>query len=189
MDVAEAHLAEVGYMGISLEGIAREVGVSKPALYYHFLEGKEELFVAIAHRSLRRVREGLERAVSTADDGAGKLRAVARWIMAERERGHPLAELDDVSRFVAERHHAALTEGFHDSLYLPIRRIVGSAVESGEFRNGDPDFLTWSFLGLASGMLDVERTTFNSPVLPAISTDADDVADGMMDLFLNGVRQ
>jgi hypothetical protein len=36
MDVAEAQLLKIGYMGISLEEVASEVGVSKAALYYHF---------------------------------------------------------------------------------------------------------------------------------------------------------
>ena len=40
MDVAEMHLGGSGYLGISLEEVAREVGVSKPALYYHFPQGK-----------------------------------------------------------------------------------------------------------------------------------------------------
>ena len=32
MDVAETHLGGGGYLGVSLEEVAREVGVSKPAL-------------------------------------------------------------------------------------------------------------------------------------------------------------
>lgn len=189
MDVAETHLAKVGYKGISLEQVAREVGISKPSVYYHFPEGKEQLFVAIAHRSLRRVHEGMERAMSDAKDGAGKLRAAAGWLMAQSEEGHPLKELDDVSRFVDERHHEALAEGFHDSCYQPIQRVISSAIESGEFREGDPNFLTLSFLGLASGLLDVERTTLGSPVLRAIPRNAGDVADAMIDLFLKGVSK
>src|SRR3712207_9411055 len=68
MNVAEAHLGEGGYLGVSLEEVAREVGVSKPALYYHFPDGKEELFVAIAHRALGEHRNGLERAISSAGE-------------------------------------------------------------------------------------------------------------------------
>lgn len=187
MDVAEAHLSRVGYRGLSLLEVAREVGISKPSVYYHFPEGKEQLFVAIAHRSLRRVREGMERAMSGADDGATKLRAATVWLMTQSEEGNPLKELDDVSRFVDEQHQEALSEGFRDSCYGPIRRVISSAIESREFREDDPDFLTWSFLGLVSGMLDVERTTFSSSSL-AFHTfqGGDDVAERMMNLFLNG---
>ena len=81
MDVAEARLAGVGYLGVSLEEVAREVGVSKPALYYHFPGGKEELFVEIAHRALRLTRESLERVMSGPGSGAERMRAAARWLM------------------------------------------------------------------------------------------------------------
>ena len=195
MDIAEAHLSKVGYMGISLEEVAREVGVSKAALYYHFPGGKEELFVAIGHRSLARVREGLERAMSGATDGAGKLRSVARWLMAERERGRPMSELRDMARFVGEGHRAELAESFYADHYAPIRRVVASAVESGEFRDDDPDFLTWAFLGLASGMLDVgsmpdsAAAEAGSSASPRPSLSGAEAADRMVDLFLNGALQ
>jgi AcrR family transcriptional regulator len=104
MDVAERHLGEGGYLGVSLEVVAREVGVSKPALYYHFPGGKEGLFVAIAHRALAHHRDGLERAIAAHEAGADKLRAVARWLMSESNQDHPMDELRDLTRFVSEQH-------------------------------------------------------------------------------------
>jgi AcrR family transcriptional regulator len=52
-------LGKGGCLRVSLEEVARDVGVSKPALYFHFLEGNEELFVAIAHRALEQYRAEL----------------------------------------------------------------------------------------------------------------------------------
>jgi AcrR family transcriptional regulator len=140
MDVAEAYLSKVGYMGVSLGEVAREVDVSKAALYYHFPGGKEELLVGIGHRALARVREGLERAMAEADDGAGKLRAVAGWLMAERQSGRPMSELRDMARFVDEEHRAELAERFYADHYAPIRRVVASAIESGESPRRRPRF-------------------------------------------------
>lgn len=186
MDVAEAHLIKKGYLGVSLEEIAREVGVTKPALYYHFSGGKEQLFVEITHRSLRRAREGLEREMSAEESGAGKLRAAARWLMADRDRGRAMGELKDIADRVGEEYRAGLNEGFFADLYNPIHRAIASAVESGEFRDDDPEFLTWAFLSLASGMMEVED-------MPAQITPGTDQSGGertaeeMVGLFLNGV--
>lgn len=187
MDVAEARLAEVGYLGVSLEEVAREVGVSKPALYYHFPGGKEELFVELTHRALRHTRENLERVMSGPGGGAESLHAAARWLMEEHERGLPMGELRDVAKFVAENHRAGLAEGFYGSLFGPIRRVIAAAVESGEFRDNDPDFLALSFLGLALGMMGVRSAPDAAPgggkPRPAGSAEA---ADRMVDLFLDG---
>jgi AcrR family transcriptional regulator len=186
MDVAEMHLGGGGYLGVSLEEVAREVGVSKPALYYHFPRGKEELFVAIAHRALEHHREGLERAMAAHDSGAAKLRAVARWLMSESKGEHPMGELRDLTRFVSEQHQLELAEGFFGSLYGPIHRAISSAVESGEFSENSPEFLTWAFLSLLSGMLQVNDAPAG-PALPEVGRTAEGMADRTVDLFFNGV--
>src|ERR687893_1723461 len=187
MDVAEAHLGEAGYLGVSLEEVAREVGVSKPALYYHFPQGKEELFVAIAHRALAHHREGLERAMAAHDSAADKLRAVARWLMSEGNQEHPMDELRDLGRFVGEQHQVELAEGFFGSLYGPIHRAVSSGVESGEFSENSPELLTWAFLSLLSGMLRVHNASAG-PSLPEATRTAEGMADSTVNLFHNGVQ-
>jgi AcrR family transcriptional regulator len=186
MDVAEMHLGGSGYLGVSLEEVAREVGISKPALYYHFPRGKEELFVAIARRALAHHRDGLERAMAAHDSGADRLRAVARWLMSESNQDHPMDELRDLSRFVSEQHQLELAEGFFGSLYGPIHRAISSAVRSGEFSENSPEFLTWAFLSLLSGLLQVNNTP-SGPVLPQATRTAEGMADSTVDLFLNGV--
>lgn len=183
MDVAESHLARQGYRGVSLEAIAGEVGVSKPALYYHFPEGKEQLFVEIAHRSLGRVLAGLEEAMGRAGSGAGKLGAAARWLVEEGERGHPVNEMRDVARFASEEHHGALAEDFRRSFYGPIHEVISSAIRSGEFRDAGAESMTWAFLGLMSGMLDVHGVPRGEE-----RGDAAEMADGMVGIFLGGVR-
>ena len=164
----------------------KEVGVSKPALYYHFPQGKEELFVAIAHRALAHHREGLERAMADHEAGADKLRAVARWLMSEGNQEHPMDELRDLGWFVGEQHQVELAEGFFVSLYGPIHRAISSAVQSGEFSENSPEFLTWAFLSLLSGMLQVNSAPAG-PTLPEATRTAEGMADRTVELFLDGV--
>ena len=186
MDAAEAHLAKGGYLGVSLEEVARDVGVSKPALYYHFPEGKEEIFVAVAHRALEQHGEGLQRAISSAGDGASRLRAIARWLMSERARDHPVGELRNVGNFMNEQHRAELATAFFGSLFAPIHGVISSAVESGEFKDNSVEFLTWAFLSLLSGMVEVEEMPSGSPAQDTIRSSETKV-DTIVDLFLTGV--
>ena len=114
--------------------------------------------------------------------------------MAERESGRPMSELRDMARFVDEEHRAELAERFYADHYAPMRRVIAAAVESGWFRS-DPDFLTWAFLGLASGMLDVQgvpdsAAQASSTSAPSrLSLGGAAAADRMVDLFLNGALQ
>ena len=95
---------------------------------------------------------------------------------------------------VAEEHRAGLAEGFYGSLFGPIRRTIAAAVESGEFRDNDPDFLALSFLGLALGMMEVGGPPGGPPgdapggdwSGPPTTIGATEAADRMADLFLGG---
>lgn len=51
VEKAKSLFIEHGYHGLAMREIAEQVGVSKPALYYHF-KSKEELFCAVLNSSL-----------------------------------------------------------------------------------------------------------------------------------------
>ena len=96
-------------------------------------------------------------------------------------------ELRDLTRFVSEQHQVELAEGFFGSLYGPLHRAISSAVESGEFSENSPEFLTWAFLSLLSGMLQV-NTAPAGPTLPEATRTPEGMADCTVDLFLDGVQ-
>lgn len=97
-----------------------------------------------------------------------------------------MSELRNLTRFVSEQHQAELAEGFFRSLYGPIHRAISSAVESSEFRENNPEFLTWAFLSFLSGMLEVKNIPAGAP-LPDVTQTAEGLADRTVNLFLNGV--
>ena len=97
-----------------------------------------------------------------------------------------MGELRDLGRFVSQQHQLELAEAFFGSLYGPISRAICSAVELGEFSENSPEFLTWAFLSLLSGMLQVNNIPAG-PSLPEATRTAEGMADSAVDLFLNGV--
>ena len=54
IEKAKSLFIEHGYRGFSMREIAEKVGVSKPALYYHFKD-KEELFCAVLNNGLEEI--------------------------------------------------------------------------------------------------------------------------------------
>ena len=67
--------ARHGYQGSSIDRIAREVGVTKGALYYHFRDKEDLLFAAVTERVGEFERKVL-RDVEPARDALGTLRRV-----------------------------------------------------------------------------------------------------------------
>jgi TetR/AcrR family transcriptional repressor of nem operon len=77
LDVAERLVQERGFNGFSYADVAKELGITKAALHYHF-PGKAELGEALVERYSRRFGEALV-AVNARDiDAADKLRAYAQ---------------------------------------------------------------------------------------------------------------
>ncbi len=77
LDVAERLVQERGFNGFSYADVAKQLGVTKAALHYHF-PGKAELGEALIERYARRFGEALA-AVNERDiDPADKLRAYAQ---------------------------------------------------------------------------------------------------------------
>jgi AcrR family transcriptional regulator len=77
LDEAQALFSERGYVGTTVQQVADRLGMTKAALYYHFPQGKAEIFVELMRRHVRRLHQGLARAVEageTARERLGELR-------------------------------------------------------------------------------------------------------------------
>ncbi len=54
LEVAERLFLAKGFKGVSMKDIADEVQVTTAALYYHFPEGKQDLFLSMVQRTMRK---------------------------------------------------------------------------------------------------------------------------------------
>jgi len=75
MSVAIDCFARLGYQGTSIERIARDAGVTKGALYYHFRDKEDLLFAAVKDR-IGGFNRSVMQSVAPADDGLAALRRV-----------------------------------------------------------------------------------------------------------------
>lgn len=188
LNVAEAHLTRLGYRGVSLHAIAKEVGLSKPSLYHHFPDGKEELFVAILDRSLGAARTALESVISSHRSPTEQLRAAMHWLMHEPERGRGIELMHDVTRFVDEKYHAAVADAYLNAHYRPIHEVIAAGVRADEFRAVDPVFVTWSILGLIGGLMEVNLLAPTTPA-PRIDGGEAQLAEEALDFLLHGIAK
>jgi AcrR family transcriptional regulator len=150
LDITERLLYEKGYMGMSLSEVAQHIGIRQAALYYYFPQGKEQLCLEVAHRSMEKDVQGFASSIASQKTATEQLKAVAQWIVSKPKRTDKV--IIDMSRFVNAEHQAILGENFIKKLYLPIHNLLLWGIENGEFRRHDAAATTWLFLSMLNGL-------------------------------------
>lgn len=129
-------LGEVGYAGLTMERVAREAGVGKPALYRRYRDKPELVVAAILATELPPMEgadlgdsfEEMRVAMAGLPPDAVRYTALIGGLIAEHER------------------HPELIETFRAALLLPRRAVVMAAIERGQRRgdiraDADPEML------------------------------------------------
>ncbi|UGS38425.1 TetR/AcrR family transcriptional regulator [Capillimicrobium parvum] len=137
--VANALLYERGYSGTSLTAIAREVGISAPALYWHFAS-KEELCFTAVEAELRRFVEAFDpcKDADLAPDERLSM-FVRTYVRAKLEQGKRLrmpgasGSYGQVRDALGAEHQAQLDELQRRVLTL-VQSILESGRDAGTFR-------------------------------------------------------
>jgi TetR/AcrR family transcriptional regulator len=179
--------SEKGFRGATTRELAAAVGVSEPVLYQHFAT-KSDLYAAIIDtksQDVRSLTEGLASYIEVGDDRAF-LTHLADVILDffEHDPGYlRLLLFSSLERHeLADRFHERQARGFLQAVIGYIERRV----EQGAFREGiDPNLIAMSFIGMVAhyGQDHVLSELKDWP------QDRKVVVDGMVSIFLNGVRK
>ncbi len=134
-----------GHRGTTLDGIARRLGVTKAALYYH-VKNKEELSYLCHQASLEIGVEGIRQARTRGRSPDEQLRiAVAYYIeeMSDQLRG-TVALLEEGA--LSPRHHRRII-ALRDEYEAMLRSLIAEGVASGVFVPCDPKLVGFAILG------------------------------------------
>jgi AcrR family transcriptional regulator len=117
-------LGEVGFARMTMEAVAREAGVGKPALYRRY-GSKAELAVAAIATQLTPME------LPDLGDAIAELRLLAEEGLPHDAEGY----LALIGGLMAERaHHPELIAAFRDALLNPRRAIVAEVIRRGQQR-------------------------------------------------------
>ena len=173
--------ASHGYAEVSVDEIVRAARTTKPMLYYYF-QSKAGLYAAVAEEAFGRLRAGYGPASDPALAPIERLRAFVRADFAN------MRESPDLARFIYRTAYAAprdAPEIDYWSLFLPsfssVIQIIEAAQAAGLVRPAPPPELALGLFGLIGVRAQVHLAG------PMGSLLSDDAADGLVDLFLNGV--
>ncbi len=172
-----------GYAGTSVQDILREVGVSKPALYYHF-ESKAGLFRAILDHAFDECLGLMKAGIAGLPPGEQQLVAVAHAMFRFASSQADLTRLVFASLFAAPGEVPAecMDPSRRRRNFELVRELLGQAREAGVVaRKADPDDLAHAFLGSISHRI-------RSQLLTGQGTLDLVLARRLVDLFLDGAR-
>lgn len=152
LEVAEQLYMERGYRAVSLRDIANALAIKQASLYYHFPEGKEQLFQAVVERALRRHQAGIEAIVTKERPHLRQqLLDVVAWFNSQPPLNFTAMTHTDMPALQPER-MKALERSAYISLFHPIMRIFTGAMERGEIRQSNPAMLAGTVIAILSGL-------------------------------------
>lgn len=188
VEAFSARLAAQGYLGVSLDAVAVDVGVRKASLYHHFPDGKEALYREAALAYVEREQARVAAALGAADDLEGRLVALALLQGEPPAAGPDLGQqVFDATRHVSDDTRSVVSTAYCSALIDPVVALVRDAVAAGEL-TGEPEFLAWSFLHLAQGIQPMPDDVAMPPDQRGTRPAADGQARAVVRLFLDGAR-
>ncbi len=136
LDAASGLFLKYGYEGTTMSRIAREVGVSAPALYWHF-DSKAELAFAFMEATLEAIFASIEVAMEEDTPPEQLAQFVCGYVTFELERGKDLPAQDTLYRHGYEQLLESLPDENRTRLKVLQRRpfdLLKSILEAGVSR-------------------------------------------------------
>lgn len=188
LNTAERLFAQKGYAAVTLRDIAAEVGIRHTSLYHHAPGGKEELFVEVTERNLRRHQAGLEQAIREAEPKIQvQLHAVANWLLSQAPMD--LVRMTQVDMpAIAPAHAARLSALAFAALIMPVEQLLQHAQARGEIAHHNLGLAAAGLVSMIESLHAVpDRAIAESGYAQAIEARRKAMAHELIDVMLNGL--
>jgi AcrR family transcriptional regulator len=151
LEVALAQFVEHGYDATTVRTIAKEVGVTVPALYYHF-ENKQAILVALLDHAMATVSSHVDAAIAEAGDApAERFAAIVEAVVLYMAHHRDLAFLDCERRALTPPNRARYV-AHRDRLELKLRETIEAGRRGGVFRTDDSASCGRAILAMCQGI-------------------------------------
>ncbi|HEU4324251.1 MAG TPA: helix-turn-helix domain-containing protein [Roseiflexaceae bacterium] len=179
LEAAERLFAERGYTAVTLRDIAAAVGIRHASLYHHAPGGKEELFVEVTERNLRRHQAGLEQSIrQAAPEVRARLHAAADWLLSQPPMDLVRMIHSDMPAIDSE-HAQRLTWLAYDTLLSPVERVLEDARARGEIAHDTPALVAGGVIGLIESLHAVPASVLEQSRVSMAHTLLDTLLHGL----------
>ncbi len=149
--VTLAHIVEHGYDSTSVRTIAREVGVTVPALYYHF-ENKQAILVALFDHAVSIITSHIDAALAEAgDEPVRRFSAMVEVLALYMAYHRDLAFIDSERRALSAGNLQSYVQ-HRDRVEQQLREAIEAGTASGVFRTRDPEGCGRAILSMCQGI-------------------------------------
>jgi AcrR family transcriptional regulator len=189
LEVAERLFLARGFKGVSMKDIADEVQVTTAALYYHFPDGKQELFLSMVQRTMSKWSTQTFNKVESIQGLHAQLVTIVHTAMVHPPVMHSL--MRDVEEFCKDnpRRRHLMREDIQ-KMQQRINTLFEQAAERGEVTKKVPaPLLTGMFAGI---MFSLQMSTRpDSPfhdMHMMMADNTEDMAVTLVDTLFNGIK-
>jgi AcrR family transcriptional regulator len=177
-----------GYSHLNLDVIARTLKITRPALYFHFPGGKEQLLQEVIFLFGIELDQQLQAATRGCPDAYSRLRNILlsvanRPLIDTRELC--LAELEDRNLETRKQ----LQEVFRN-VNRVITLIVEEGIAGGELRPINPNIAVFSFMALCQQVVQFITLRHQLPqdFTNTFPEQNEELVDNLLDLWFRGIK-
>lgn len=156
--------------GLSMESVARQLGVRTPSLYHHFPGGRDEMILAVATHYCGIFSTALGGIVEGTGPVRDKLLAVARYF-AGTGSVHPYNVLGEEQSLITPASRDTLKSLFAEAVEAPLLALFHQGIATGELQTADPEMAMRSLLALLLRLTQMIGTPEQKATLPEFITD------------------
>ncbi|MBA3357127.1 MAG: TetR/AcrR family transcriptional regulator [Pyrinomonadaceae bacterium] len=183
LNATERLLARYGYRKMTVEDIAREVGVGKGTIYLHF-SSKEEIVLSHVDRIVDRLKERLHAIAQSNATAAIRLRLMllTRVLFRFDSIQHYTQSLNDLLAALRPGLLARRAHYFDDEAQI-LADVLNQGRDAGEFEFGDALSTAYALLHATNALLPYSLSTIELGEREEVKEKTDAVAD----LILHGL--
>ncbi|MBD1930361.1 MULTISPECIES: TetR/AcrR family transcriptional regulator [Cyanophyceae] len=158
LDTAEQLFMARGYTAVTLKHIADHLGMKQASLYYHFPQGKEELYVEVILRHLERRRVRLKQLLAEAPpELEGRLQQIGTWLIQQPPLNGSRMILTDLPELSPES-SARLEVAMYHCIFAPLEALfVEHRDQLHPALQSDPGLIGGTFLSAIEALYTVKR--------------------------------
>jgi len=180
LSVSARLFCEKGYLATTMDDIARELDITKPALYY-YINTKHDLLYAICEAAINELIEGVREIEKADGDPETKLHDLVRWHVTMFARNGDMLSVylaDEGELPTEKRDYIRSLSREYESIY---RDIIGRAVDEDVFRELDVPMVVRAISGMCNWLASWYK--------PEGQLSATEIADIFFDLLVEGCRK